>query len=619
MFASLNLFVEKVISKGTTLLPITYYPLLITFFFASHCLASASSVNATATLSRNRVTAGDVVQLDIKVTGAQQADVPPEITAEGLQIKLTGQSSEVQMVNFNVSASVIYSYIVVPLKTGNLTVPAITVRAEGQIVKTTPLSLMVVGTRGTAPGGSSSNLSQLRPLYPSSPTTTQRRNSADQDRIGFAEIVIPKKKFYVGEVVPVEIRFYVDAHYGFSTMGPPKFGGEGILTDRFKDPEQSREEHDGFIYNVATFRTLFSVVKPGVLELPAATLDIAVAIPERMPAGMDADLFSRLLGGSSPFVREQKMQLKTASTHCEVMPLPVEGRPADFSGAIGEFKLEASVAPQQVAQGDPVVLSLKLSGKGNFQALKGPQLTETQGWRTYPPADRFEAADVFGWKGVKTFETTMIAQQAVMATPGSSFSYFDPVTTKYVTLTTKPLPLEMLAGASISTPVSTPTPSKVTAAPSPVPNSHPPSISGERLNKKTEYSWKDPLHRKEWVLTWCALFFMATALLTFLTSRLYAQRRRSSRQQEEEQLADLMMELEKEELSVEKFFEKAASIAKLLLKCEDLEKVELEEILQRHDEIQYGARLTFLQREEKERLIELLRQKIMESKKHLKS
>ncbi len=619
MFASLKLFLEKVISKGTTFLPIAHYSLLITFFFASSCLASALSVNATATLSRNRIAAGDMVQLDIKVTGAQQADVPPEIAAEGLQIKLTGQSSEVQMINFNVSSSVIYSYIVVPLKTGNLTIPPVTVRAEGQVMKTTPLSLAVIGSGTGTTNTSSQGLPALGSISAPSRMASQHGNNTDPDRLGFAEIVIPKKKFYVGEVVPVEIRFYIDARYGFSTMGPPNFGGEGILTDRFKDPEQNREERNGVIYTVATFRTLFAAVKPGVLDLPPTTLDIVVAIPEATPAGIDADLFSRLLGGRSPFVQEHKMTLKANAIHCEVMPLPTEGRPTDFSGAIGEFRLDGAVIPQKVTQGDPVTLSLKLSGKGNFQALKGPQLTETQGWRTYPPAEHFESSDVFGWKGVKTFETTMIAQQAVTATPGSSFSYFDPVATKYVTLTTKPLPLEMLAGASTSTPVSTSAPSKVAAAPSPVPNSHPPSISGERLNEKTEHSWKDPLHRKEWVLTWCALFFMATALLTFLTSRLYAQRRHSSRQQEEEQLADLVMELEEEELSVEKFFEKAASIAKLLLKSEDLEKVELEEILQRHEEIQYGARLTFLQREEKERLIELLRQKIMESKKHSKS
>ena len=98
------------------------------------------------------------MQLDVKVTGAQQADVPPEIAAEGLKIKLTGQSSQVQMINFQVSSSVIYSYIVVPLKTGNLTVPPVTVRAEGQILKTTPLQLAVIGTATAPPNAAGAKL-----------------------------------------------------------------------------------------------------------------------------------------------------------------------------------------------------------------------------------------------------------------------------------------------------------------------------------------------------------------------------------------------------------------------------------------------------------------------------
>lgn len=579
------------------------------FFFVCFCSrsdAASPSVNATATLSRNRVAAGEVVQLDVKVTGAQQADVPPEIAAEGLQIKLTGQSSQVQMINFQVSSSVIYSYIVIPLKSGNLTIPPVSVRAEGQVMKTTPLQLAVIGTGGTAPNAPSQQVSPMSPGRgtPSSGLASQRGSNVDRDRLGFAEITIPKKKFYVGEVVPVEIRFYVDAHYGFSTMGPPNFGGEGVLTDRFKNPEQSREDRSNSIYTVATFRTLFAAVKPGILDIPPATLDVVVAIPEATPVGMDPDLFSRLMGGRSPFVREHKMTLKTSATHCEVMPLPAEGRPADFSGAIGEFRLEGSVAPQKVDQGDPVILSLKLSGQGNFQALKGPQLTETRGWRTYPPADHFETTDIFGWRGVKTFDTTMIAQQDVATTPGSSFSYFDPVATKYVTLMTKPLPIEI----TNATPAPTPTAAAsvagaATASPSPAAK----PVAGELLKQKTQHSWEDPLHQKKWVFTWLSLCAASLALVIFLGLRAYAQRARSPREQERVRLAAFITELEQEELSANEFYDKAAMAAELIIKQGTTEEADLEEILRRRDEINYGARVTFLTAAEKERLIKQLK------------
>src|SRR3990167_1457324 len=197
------------------------YISLVLFFgsFLTAAYAATSDINVTAELSRNRVAAGDMVQLDVKVTGSQEADLPREITVDGLQIRLTGQSSQMQMINFSVSSSVVYSYIVIPLQSGTFTIPSIQVRAEGRYFKTTPLQLTVVGSGGTTPGVSS----RTAPPSPSSianfssPSATRSQRSSSRGAspsITFGELVLPKKKLYAGEVVPVEIRFYFDIHYG---------------------------------------------------------------------------------------------------------------------------------------------------------------------------------------------------------------------------------------------------------------------------------------------------------------------------------------------------------------------------------------------------------------------
>ena len=577
----------------------------LVLFLMNSSFAASSGINVTAELSRNRVAAGDVVQLDVKVTGAQQADLPPEIAADGLQIKLAGQSSQVQMINFVVTSSVLYSYIVVPLRSGNFTIPSINVRAEGKYFKTSPQQLTVVG----AAPASSSNVAALPlsptmqfPVSPPVQPSTRTNKPPERNKLGFAELMIPKKKFYVGEVIPVEIRFYVDAHYDFSTMGPPNFGGEGILTDRFKDPAQDRVERDGFLYNMAVFKTLISVVKPGEIDIAPASLKVIVAVPESMSAGMDADFFTRMLGGRSPFVREHRMELKTEPLHCDVMPLPQEGRPDDFSGAIGEFQLEGSASPHKAAQGDPITLTLQLSGKGNFQAIKAPQLTETKGWRTYPTADHFESVDALGWKGTKRFETTMIAQEVVTATPGALFSYFDPVMTKYITLTTKPLPVDITGADPRVTPsvvVPSPTPVVVHASPI-VP------IADQPLTKMTQQHWKDPLHRKEFVLAWLSLLFTSVMLAGALGLRHYRRQSVSLRDQEKRQIQQLLSELKNDELSAETFHNKAAECAELLIKYNASHAADLEEILRRRDEIKYGARESFLKAQERAKIIERL-------------
>lgn len=81
----------------------------------------------------------------------------------------------------------------------------------------------------------------------------------------------------------MEIRYYFDANYQVQVRGKVDFGGEGIVAERFPDPKESREERDGTVYNVLTFRTLLSAVKPGVIDVPPAKLDCQVQVPGVLP------------------------------------------------------------------------------------------------------------------------------------------------------------------------------------------------------------------------------------------------------------------------------------------------------------------------------------------------
>ena len=66
MLNSINVLLEKIILEEMYFLLVTCrrHLLLLTFFFAGFCHAASGSVNATATLSRNRVAAGEVVELE---------------------------------------------------------------------------------------------------------------------------------------------------------------------------------------------------------------------------------------------------------------------------------------------------------------------------------------------------------------------------------------------------------------------------------------------------------------------------------------------------------------------------------------------------------------------------
>lgn len=592
------------------------FALLVFFCGPLAFAASSSSIDVSAELSRNRVPAGDVVQLDVKVTGIDRADLPADISVDGLQIRLAGQSSEVQMVNFSVTSSILYSYIVIPLRSGTFTIPSIKIRAQGKYFSTSPLQLTVVGG---APSGVSAQVAN-QPT-PNSVTTfsapvNQRSSSrAPKIQVSFAEVTLPKKELYVGEVMPVEIRFYFDVHYQVKPLGGLNFGGEGLLVDRFTEPEIGRSERNGFLYNVVTFRSLISAVKPGPIDIAPATLDALVQIPGEAPPGMDPALLMQLFGNQGAgSIQQQKITIKSNKLSLDIKPLPVAGKPADFVGAIGDFHLAASVNPTKVTTGDPITLSFKLEGKGNFKAIGSPQLTEEQAWKTYPSSDHFEATDAVGWKGTKTFETTMIALQPQSTTPGSSFSYFDPTSEKYVTLTTKPLPITMVAATNSSLSNSN---VATVAAQDSTPKVTPAIPKNEQGDHSSPHYWKDPFHRRPFVVAWFVLFGVTLLLALYLAIRRYQRADGSPHKRHRLQLQSLWSQLQHPELDALAFTTAAVAygegiVSDALFKknvpASDQEVIrkELHSMITRLNEINYGARELLLSDGERAKTLQRL-------------
>src|SRR5437899_8412395 len=159
--------------------------------------AFADSPSVTAVLSNSETFVGQTVELQIKVTGPGDARPPEEISLDGLEIHATGQSRQFEIHNFTTNSSVTYSYTLLPLRAGRFTIPPQTVLAGGKYLRTPELVLNVTDSPGRSSGARPSRGAQGQP-------------SSTGDLV-FAELIVPKKIAYVGEVVPVEIRIGWDA------------------------------------------------------------------------------------------------------------------------------------------------------------------------------------------------------------------------------------------------------------------------------------------------------------------------------------------------------------------------------------------------------------------------
>tara|TARA_B110000285_G_C14994903_1_gene548281 strand:- start:10 stop:1089 length:1080 start_codon:yes stop_codon:yes gene_type:complete len=158
------------------------------------------------------------------------------------------------------------------------------------------------------------------------------------------------------------------------------------------------------------------------------------------------------------FGRSERFNVYTPPTQIKVRTLPTEGKPEGFSGAIGQFNMQVSADSDSTRVEEPIMLSLKLSGSGNFDRIKGPEMPKTRGWRSYNPESTFEPNDSQPLKGMKRFDYVFIPETAgSRKLPEVTFSYFDPNTEKYVelsapALTVKVAPSDRPAVATVAAP-----------------------------------------------------------------------------------------------------------------------------------------------------------------------
>ena len=587
-------------------------PLVVLLLLATAARVCAD-VTVTSELSQSDITVGEMVELRVSVSGAQGAEVPQELPVEGLQIRLTGQSTQVQMVNFKVSSSVLYTYAILPLRTGSFIIPSVPVAAGGRQFRTQPLRLQVQDRAASTPASSAPSyipapqvVPQPGVAQPQVRIPSRPQQPVTSGRLTFGEIACPKKTLYAGEVVPVEIRFYFDARYPVQVRGKVDFGSEGVLIERFQDPKESREEIDGALYNVLTFKTLLSAIKPGTIDIPPAKLDSQIQLPGAMPPGFDDPIFRQMMGGQSPFTQTKEIAVKTEPLHLQILPLPKEGRPASFAGAVGQFDIDSSIQNPRPAPGDPVTLSVKIGGKGNFKGMGAPVLIGTDGWRSYPPTDKFDSSDALSISGIKSFDYTLIAQEPRQSSPGAEFSYFDPSAAKYVTISAKPLPVDAAPGNPASAIASS------SPAIAPASGASPASAGdtktdaeakeGEPLSALTLHHWKSPLHRVGFLSVTIAMLVITAALAGFLYWRDLEARGGTPSSRRRRRLAELRATLHAEGSDASSLYEAAVEYAALVAPPSENRDAVIASLTERRDLLKYGTggsrALTASEREE---------------------
>ena len=387
-----------------------------------------------ATIQPAQITLGESARFTITNLG----DGAPPITmpvVSGLQFEIIGRTRQIEIINGTTLPSTSIVVRVTPQMAGIFSIPGVTPKSQ-------PVVLQVNALPGSAGAPRLSGSQAPRPPPILSGASIPKGVHLSEDGSAYVKLSAPRREVYVGESIPVEIELGMRSGFVTSLNGLPKLAGDDFTLNYLShQPERSEKMIDGQPFVLLTWRSVLSVVKPGAFPLSAEVpLTVKIRTRPRRESALDDQFgdpfWQNFFGASVP----KDINVQSPAQELKVLALPAEGRPADFHGAIGSFAIESDVTPAKADVGDPLTLTMRVVGSGNFDRVDSTMLDHLEHWKTYPPKSTFNTSDPLKHKGEKVFEQPLIASQpGAQTVPPLSFSYFDPSTKRYETAHSAPL------------------------------------------------------------------------------------------------------------------------------------------------------------------------------------
>ena len=329
-------------------------------------------------------------------------------TFEGLQVMGKMQSSNMSFINGVSSVTVSYIYTVVASKPGKYTIPAVKASLNGTIYNSNSVTIDVTGEEVKGdPGNGGGGVS----------TPSSNENV-------FIDLSVNKSEAYVGEQILMTASLY--SRYEIVGLDNANFpNGNGFWSKEIQRPSSisfSRKNLNNKVY-------LFSVLQKKVL-FPQKSGNLTIE-----PYSLDC-----IVSDGFGF-RQAKAVAKSKGKTIKVKPLPAEGKPDGFGGAVGAFSIAVSTDKTDLKLDEPLTIKVTVTGSGNFQLFEAPKLNLPSAFEQFDPKSTENiTANEGGVSGSKTFSTVAIARQSGSFTlPPVQFHYFDPKTKSYKTASSKEL------------------------------------------------------------------------------------------------------------------------------------------------------------------------------------
>ena len=424
--------------------------ILLTFLLlaVTSTLAFADDVTFVASAPRS-VAVNQQFRLSYKVNRVN-VNEPAISEVSGLQV-LSGPHRSTQQSYSNIngkmeaSESVTFTYILMATQEGEFTIPAASINVAGNKISSNSLTIKAL------PSGTG------QPTSPNAAGNGSRSTNSTTDIAGdelFVRAFLNKTKVYEQEAVLLTYKVY--SMVNLTNLDNPTPDLKGFHIQEVELPREKQFEMD--VYNGRNYQTLVwrqFVLFPqqsGKIEIPSLTFEGVVAVQTRR----SMDPFEMMFNGRASYV-DVKKTLKTNSLTLNVESLPANGKPASFSGAVGNFSIKSTLSTAKLKTNEEMTLKVTVKGAGNMKLMGAPKIEFPTEFEVYDPvvSNNF-SLKTNGFSGEKVYEYLITPRSNGSFTlPAAEFTYFDTATGTYKTIKSESYTVEVEKGNEAVAPAAT--------------------------------------------------------------------------------------------------------------------------------------------------------------------
>ena len=345
-----------------------------------------------ATVDKNVLTTDERLTLTVQMD-AQPDNSPVLAGLQGFRVVGSSSASQISIVNGVTQASFAYRFQLQPTEVGSFQIEPIVVTIDGQQYETNPINVEVTQGQNPLPDDSG------QVIVP--PTELNGQDF-------YVEAEVDNATPYWGQQLLYIFRFYQAVEMlGRPSYTPPDF--VGFWNQHENQQSQTLSDIAGRTYRITSLVTPLFATVTGERTIESAEFSL--------PDGR---------------------VLLTEPVTVDIQPLP-EPQPENFSGAVGQFRVDAAVDKTDVAVGEAIAWRIGLSGVGNIDTLPEPMWPELDGWRSFEDKQTANTEFANGIvQGQRVYDRILIpSQPGEFVLPGLVYSYFNPATGVYEEATTE--------------------------------------------------------------------------------------------------------------------------------------------------------------------------------------